>query len=149
MGKEHVVEIPLGSGNQYRYSYDQGSTNYLGPVGSAPDLGEEEFMMLMGEGKGRATLLAHEYQEYPWTDPIIVYVDKENMHPDPSKRLIWGYDADGNLVKGDYKEKFNRLKEIPPIKINYKIEGLTTAHQEKQIHVDAIKKYFMDEWISR
>jgi len=44
MGKDSIVEIPEGSGNRYRYTYEEGSTKYLGPVGSAPDLGEEEFM---------------------------------------------------------------------------------------------------------
>jgi len=44
MGKESVVEIPAGSGNKYRYVYDQGSTKYLGPVGSAPEIGEAEFL---------------------------------------------------------------------------------------------------------
>ena len=56
MGKESIVEIPSGSGNRYRYVYDQGSTNYLGPVGSAPDLGEEEFMMLVGDNR-RLTII--------------------------------------------------------------------------------------------
>jgi len=46
MPRESIVEIPSGSGNKYRYAYDPSSkaTNYLGPVGSAPDLGEAEFM---------------------------------------------------------------------------------------------------------
>jgi len=46
MPKESRVEIPSGSGNFYRYSYDPASraTIYLGPVGSSPDLGEEEFL---------------------------------------------------------------------------------------------------------
>ena len=44
MGKESVVEIPAGSGNRYRYEYSEGKTLYRGPVGSAPELGEEHFM---------------------------------------------------------------------------------------------------------
>jgi hypothetical protein len=43
--KESVVEIPEGSGNHYRYGYDEGQTKYLGPVGSAPQLSEEEFLL--------------------------------------------------------------------------------------------------------
>jgi len=45
MSKENIVEIPSGSGNRYRYVYEDGATKYLGPVGSAPDLAEEEFML--------------------------------------------------------------------------------------------------------
>jgi len=49
MPKESVVEIPSGSGNKYRYEYSDGATVYRGPVGSAPELGEEEFNMLTVE----------------------------------------------------------------------------------------------------
>ena len=51
--KESVVEIPVGSGNRYRYEYSEGQTLYRGPVGSAPDLGEEEFNVLMQARSGR------------------------------------------------------------------------------------------------
>jgi hypothetical protein len=44
MGRESIVEIPQGSGNHYRYTYDEGQTKYLGPVGTAPALTEEEFL---------------------------------------------------------------------------------------------------------
>jgi len=44
--KEHVVEI---KGGKYRYRYNEQTqkTEYLGPVGSAPDLGEGEFLKEM------------------------------------------------------------------------------------------------------
>ena len=54
MPKESIVEIPEGSGNKYRYVYEDGSTRYLGPVGSSPDLGEEEFNMVI-KAKYRGT----------------------------------------------------------------------------------------------
>lgn len=41
---ENVVEIPEGSGNKYRYEYVDGDTVYKGPVGSAPEIGETEFL---------------------------------------------------------------------------------------------------------
>jgi len=49
MGKESIVEIPPGSGNHYRYEYDEssGKTLYRGPVGDAPQIGEEEFLRLV------------------------------------------------------------------------------------------------------
>jgi hypothetical protein len=39
------VEIPPGSGNFYRYEYDEpsGKTVYKGPIGSAPAIEEEHF----------------------------------------------------------------------------------------------------------
>jgi len=39
-----TVEIPPGSGNRYRYEYENGKTVYKGPVGEAPALKEAEFM---------------------------------------------------------------------------------------------------------
>ena len=47
MPRESVVEIPVGSGNRYRYAYDPSSKamKYLGPVGSAPEISEAEFMV--------------------------------------------------------------------------------------------------------
>jgi len=46
MGKESQVEIPEGSGNFYRYEYDDGKTVYKGPVGDAPGINEQEFFDL-------------------------------------------------------------------------------------------------------
>lgn len=47
---EHVVKI---NGGQYRYRYnpDTQATEYLGPVGDAPELGEAEFLAAMMEKK--------------------------------------------------------------------------------------------------
>jgi len=50
MGKESIVEIPEGSGNKYRYEYQDGATVYRGPVGSAPPLDEEHFFTMVAEG---------------------------------------------------------------------------------------------------
>ena len=42
--KENVVEI---KGHKYRYIYEDGETRYLGPVGSAPQISEAEFLLMM------------------------------------------------------------------------------------------------------
>jgi hypothetical protein len=47
MSKESIVEIPRGSGNRYRYAYEDGETLYRGPVGSAPPLDEDMFLEQM------------------------------------------------------------------------------------------------------
>jgi len=44
MPQESIVEIPSGSGNKYRYRYEDGRTIYRGPVGDAPELDEEKFL---------------------------------------------------------------------------------------------------------
>jgi hypothetical protein len=49
-GKESVVEI---NGHLYRYEYRDGKTHYLGPVGSAPSISEEEFMASFEEEEER------------------------------------------------------------------------------------------------
>jgi len=45
-----TVEIPEGSGNRYRYEYEEGATVYKGPVGTAPELSEEEFLEMFSMG---------------------------------------------------------------------------------------------------
>jgi len=39
-----IVEIPPGSGNRYRYEYEEGATVYKGPVGDSPEMSEGEFL---------------------------------------------------------------------------------------------------------
>lgn len=59
MGKESQVEIPEGSGNLYRYEYVDGQTLYRGPVGDAPALSEEFFLLALSE-------LAENNKLEPW-----------------------------------------------------------------------------------
>ena len=49
MGKVTEVEI---NGHLYRYEYVDGQTLYKGPVGDAPTLSEEEFLMNIAPGQG-------------------------------------------------------------------------------------------------
>jgi len=70
----------------------------------------------------------------------IVYVDKDNPSPDPLKKLLWGWDENGNSINGDYKRVFERTKDSP-IKITYDIPKFTTAHQERELKIQAIKNY--------
>jgi hypothetical protein len=46
MSKESIVEIPVGSGNRYKYEYRDGRTWYVGPVGEAPPISEAQFLRL-------------------------------------------------------------------------------------------------------
>jgi len=68
-----TVEIPEGSGNRYRYEYEEGATVYKGPVGDSPQLTEEEFLERMkvasrGEFEGR------EMVREPIEDEVFVFV---------------------------------------------------------------------------
>jgi len=47
VSKESRVEIPRGSGNYYRYAYQDGATVYRGPVGQAPAIDEERFLEIV------------------------------------------------------------------------------------------------------
>jgi hypothetical protein len=51
MGKETIAEIPKGSGNFYRYEYADGQMVYRGPMGSAPEISETEFLKTMSRRK--------------------------------------------------------------------------------------------------
>lgn len=74
MGKESKVEIPEGSGNFYRYEYEDGQTLYRGPVGDAPSISEEEFMAMSTEAK-EAREGGELYKAARWYNPFRVEVN--------------------------------------------------------------------------
>jgi len=90
-----TVEIPEGSGNRYRYDYEEGATVYKGPVGNAPALDEEEFLSLMEMGipEGR------------------IATERDGIY-----RKIKGnyYDDDGNRIKVFVKYGFTQLGNQEP-----------------------------------
>jgi len=65
MGKINEVEI---GGHFYRYQYVEtsGKTEYLGPVGSAPAIGEQEFFKTLAGG-----LIDTEKPDHEEKDPMI------------------------------------------------------------------------------
>jgi hypothetical protein len=79
------------------------------------------------------------YEHFEWGKTKRVWVDKEDMHPDPSKLLLWGYDDCGETVKGDYKRSFTRKGKT--VRIPYSITHVYTASDEKKQKVQAIRKY--------
>jgi len=114
MGKETVVDI---SGHQYRYEYDEATKNtrYLGPVGSAPELSEEEFLVVtskrfnMSDFQERVTTLEREVYKYPIQRvdrmlrgmleelPVDVLVDGTEIVNRARKRIgLLGITLDGN-----------------------------------------------------
>jgi len=69
----------------------------------------------------------------------ILYVDKDHKHPDPMKRLLWGWDKDGNDVPGEYARYYER--DGRPIHVYYEKPKHATANQEKAAKYDAIREF--------
>jgi len=76
-----IVEIPPGSGNKYRYEYnaETKATIYKGPVGTAPEMGEEEFM---------AAMVKSPEERYPG---LFMDTDKDGIpNVDDTEPLVYG-----------------------------------------------------------
>jgi hypothetical protein len=139
MGRESQVEIPPSSGNYYRYQYDgsSGKTVYLGPIGSAPQLGEEEFLsMLMADfdTKRNALIDAIENKE----NALVILDRRDSIAQYVPKRLLRVGDVG---VYGEYQPD---LQE-PPTEQRRELFGewsdvsgwwdglLTNAYREGQL----------------
>ena len=104
MPRESVVEIPRGSGNRYRYAYHDGATRYLGPVGSAPDLGEEEFMMLVAQALPQHVELANSLEKQLGTlEPRFSAV--LGGFSEPMEIEVESKDGETTTVEGEYDLK--------------------------------------------
>ena len=126
MGKESVVEIPAGSGNKYRYVYDQGSTKYLGPVGSAPEIAEAEFMDAMSESismddvlwQASEPLMMHDVDRFVMLNFPVKYTDID-LEATESYRIVlyekngkWIVDFLHNAEESDYyTDEFDTKRE--------------------------------------
>jgi hypothetical protein len=81
-----------------------------------------------------------------------VFVDLDNMSPDPSGMLMWGYVlGTGETLPGDWKSRFRRatylgpkggVHQTRPVVIEFKPEGkFLTAAQEKSQRAEFIRTY--------
>lgn len=139
MGKVSTVEIPEGSGNLYRYEYQDGKTEYLGPIGSAPELNEQEFMaeLLLGQPV-KTTDIEHslrakigDYTEKMWESSVEVpvYVDGVGIslkkEGDPSAKSYFD--------RKDRWEQFDvAITETDEGYIVYTIQDV--PYEEPQVH---------------
>jgi hypothetical protein len=80
--KENIVEIPTGSGNRYRYAYEDGKTTYLGPIGEAPPMVEAEFLLTLSE-----------IERTPIEDRVKIVTRKRKGHPTTFEITERGYDV--------------------------------------------------------
>jgi hypothetical protein len=80
---------------------------------------------------------------WEWGVETMVFVDKDDPHPDPLNKLTWGYDVEGNMYPGDYNERFTRVGKS--FAFQYSIAGAWTGMQEKELRhraiIKAIKEY--------
>ena len=73
----------------------------------------------------------------------LVYVVKDQMHPDPAKKMIWGRSAgDPEAVVSDFKGHFE--KAGAPVTITYNAKGMT-ASDEQKAKVEAIKAWIKNK----
>lgn len=76
--------------------------------------------------KGSFTLQKFEYSGFHSSTGrrgAIIYVDMGDRHPDPGKKMTWGYNASGSLVGGDFNGFFTKVGK--PQKFEYPITGST------------------------
>lgn len=96
--------------------------------------------------KGRFTLQKFEYSGLnPSTGRrgAIIYVDMGDRHPDPLKKLTWGYNSHGNVAPGDFNGFFTKVGK--PQVFEYEIKG-RTAREEKESKHAAIGRAIKRGW---
>lgn len=96
--------------------------------------------------KARFTLQKFEYSGLnPSTGRrgAIIYVDMGNRHPDPLKRLTWGYNSHGNVAPGDFNGFFTKVGK--PQTFEYEVTG-RTAREEKESRHAAIGRAIKRGW---
>lgn len=84
----------------------------------------------------KITLVPYAYQRYG--NYFLVVVDKDNMHPDPSKLLIWGRNEKGDMVAGDFKYAYEKIGK--PVHFTIKVKDTYWAHIMEQ-RSEKIKKF--------
>ena len=64
-------------------------------------------------------------------------MDMADKHPDPMKKLLWGYNKNGSLAHGDYVGMFTKVGS--PITFQFPQTGKYAA-DEKRIRHEYIQK---------
>jgi hypothetical protein len=105
--------------------------------------------MYQGKDETRyATLIPYDYRPpfiIPRASGLVlkpgtIFVDKDNPSPDPGKRMLWGFDADGQFGPGDFKKFFKRRAGLP-IEVPYQVNSMDTAHQVQVKKGAAIRSF--------
>lgn len=73
----------------------------------------------------------------------VIYVDLANKHPDPLKKLLWGYDKTGSMVSGDWSTFFEKIGK--PCTFEFEQTGRYRA-EEIKVRQDAIRRAIKKGW---
>lgn len=85
--------------------------------------------------KSRVTLQKYRYngfQSSTGKSGEIIYVDMADKHPDPMKKLLWGYHKDGNMAPGDYIGLFTKVGN--PVTFEFEQTGKFAADEKRVLH---------------
>ena len=124
--KEHTIEI---SNNFYRYRYDPSSqkTVYLGPVGSAPEIDEEQFLSAVAIAVGP---LVEDTGPRKFDDDVLVFLIESN-NIEPTSKILFErlgipsseHDRIKKRLKVREKLSGNSVKEVGPAQYRWEIRG--------------------------
>lgn len=128
------VEIPEGSGNYYRYDYEDGKTVYKGPIGSAPAIEEEHFTKrvktMFGEARWKKykDIISLESEEKAVTAVKKLTKEWKAAKTDSKRnRIIWAANNAANRadvirdnVKGQDTQARMRRAELSRIEGHYR-----------------------------
>lgn len=67
----------------------------------------------------------------------IIYVDMANKHPDPMKKLLWGYHKDGYLSHGDFVGFFTKVGK--PVIFEFAQTGKYAADEKRVKHAAILR----------
>jgi len=148
--KENIVEIPEGSGNRYKYAYDPGSksTVYKGPVGSAPDITEEEWQRNLEETEAYwavkkasdGTTITTKYHKVPLPEAIDRTKANIKIHGmgtadhieviDADKRVHWSTEPDEKW-RWQVVIPLTKLQEdaFTHMAVSFRYSGLVRIHK--------------------
>jgi hypothetical protein len=79
------------------------------------------------------------YIHTQWGVSNIVFVDNKDKHPDPARKLIWGYGIDGDVYPGDFKDTYEKVGKS--YTFYYSVEGCWTAAQETERRIKEIRRF--------
>lgn len=81
------------------------------------------------------------YIRYKYMKKSLIFVDKDDPSPDPSKLMLWGYDINGNRAEGEFKKQHEKAGK--PIKLKIRA---ATKHPTHGKYLTA-KREAIQRWI--
>lgn len=79
----------------------------------------------------------HGFQKSTGAPGATIYVDLAHKHPDPLKKMIWGYDRHGDMVHGDFVGFFTKTGKSQTFE--FEQTGKYAAEEKKVRHAAIIR----------